>query len=318
MRYRVTSTTQDETSNEGQGGRTTGSIFDFLYHDGRRIASFLAQFDPSGSITQISRGTVAEKARQDGHKLEGSGSIPGFAKGTAANIGEVRHRRQDEIMRVYDPTWANARAFLDIADEAGLIHRDISTAAVGQMVLCQGTLSVKNLQLLTSIWSLPSAKKMLAEGLKQNPVPPLGKEHRSNPLMKAAHAASTLQAQNMKHGVELFMDLVPTFPHTVQATISGEEDVWCSLLPDGLTFDPSDISLKFSESIPGLWSAIGIMDALPDEQPSGEIKKVDYLSGAAMAKLGDAITPLMRTFLGRPYEAFGITPLLIFREVNVR
>lgn len=122
----------------------------------------------------------------------------------------------------------------------------------------------------------------------------------------------------MRDGMGLFMDLVPTFPHTVQGTISGDEDVWCSLLPEGLTFDPSDIALKFSDTLPGTWHAIGILDALPDEPPSGEIQKVDYLSGAAMAKLGDAIAPMIRMFLGRPYEAYGITPLLVFREISSR
>ncbi|QBX34587.1 hypothetical protein E4191_07590 [Paracoccus liaowanqingii] len=221
-------------------------------------------------------------------------------------------------MRVYDPTWANAREFLNVVDEAGLIHRDVSSASVGQIVLCQGSLSVKNLQLLTSIWSSPSAKKMMADGIKQNSVPPLGRNAQKDPTIKAMHDAAVLAAQNMRHGLELFMDLIPTFPHTVQATISGDKDVWCSLLPEGLTFDPSNITLKFSEHLPGTWSAIGILDALPDEQPDSGIKQVDYMNGAAMAKLGDTIAPMIRMFLGRPYEAYGITPLLVFREISAR
>lgn len=241
-----------------------------------------------------------------------------MAKAIASNTGEVRHRRQDDILRVYDPTWANAREFLDVVDEAGLIHRDVSSAAVGQIVLCQGSLSVKNLQLLMSIWSSPMAKKMMSDGMKQNSIPPLPKADRGNLARQALRAAAIAEAETMKNGMNLFMDLVPTLPHTVQATISGDEDVWCSLLPEGLTFDPTDISLKFSDTIPGTWSAIGILDALPDAQPSGEIRKVDYLSGAAMAKLGDAMAPMIRTFLGRPYEAYGITPLLVFREISGR
>lgn len=312
------SKTLNAKSDEAQGERATDSVYDFLYHDGRRIASFLAQFDPSGALTQINRGTAAEKARHDGHKLEGGAGFPGIAKGMASNTGEVRYRRQDEILRVYDPTWANAREFLDVVDDAGLIHRDVSSAALGQIVLCQGSLTVKNLQMLMSIWASPAAKKMMGDGLKQNAPKPLPKSHRNDTRLTALHAAARAEAEALKDGMAFFMDIIPTLPHTVQATISGDDSVWCSLMPEGLTFDPTDISLKFSDRIPGEWSAIGILDALPDEPPSAEIKKVDYLSGAAMAKLGDAITPMIRTFLGRPYEAYGITPLLVFREVTGR
>lgn len=313
----MTSKKQSAKSDEGQDRQITNSVFDFLYHDGRRVASFLAQFDPSGSLTQISQGTAAEKSRQDSHKLEGGGSI-GVAKATTSNAGEVRHRRQDEITRVYDPTWANARSFLDLTAEAGLIQPDVSAAAVGQLVLCKGSLTVKDLQLMTNLWGLPSAKQLIAAGLKQAVPPALGRGAKANPVLKQLHDKAVGAAQANRQGLELFLDFVPTLPHTVQATISGEEDVWCSLLREGLTFDPTDIILKFSERLPGEWAAIGILDALPDEPPSNEIKKVDYLSGAAIAKLGDAIAPMVRMSLGRPYQAYGITPLLIFREVTAR
>ncbi|WP_162798853.1 hypothetical protein [Paracoccus indicus] len=314
----MTSRKQSETSDKEQGEQVQSSVYDFLYHDGRRIASFLAQFDSSGALTQITEGRHVEKATGDLSRLEGSASAMGLAKGLISSTADIRKRTQDDVMRVYDPTWANAREFLDLAEGAGLIQRDVSTASVGQLVLCQGSLTVKNLQLLTSIWSSPSAKKMMADGVKQNSVPPLGRNGQKDPNLRALHDAAVQAAKTMRNGLDLFMDLVPTFPHTVQATISGDEAVWCSLLPDGLTFDPSDITLKFSKHLPGTWSAIGILDALPDEQPDGDIKQVDYLSGAAMAKLDDAITPMIRMFLGRPYEAYGITPLLVFREIGAR
>jgi hypothetical protein len=41
-------------------GQSTDSVYDFLYHDARRVASLLAQFDPSGHLTGIKQTESAE------------------------------------------------------------------------------------------------------------------------------------------------------------------------------------------------------------------------------------------------------------------
>lgn len=80
----------------------------------------------------------------------------------------------------------------------------------------------------------------------------------------------------------------------------------------------SDFVLKFGGPIPGDWVAIGIMDAVPDSVIN---PAVDYgisdLDQIAAVMLGH-LEPLVRQFLGRPSESYGITPLAVFREVGAR
>ncbi len=52
-------------SAEEQGEAAPDSVFDFLYHDSRRIASFLSQFDANGLLTGLTQGEgVAKGARR--------------------------------------------------------------------------------------------------------------------------------------------------------------------------------------------------------------------------------------------------------------
>lgn len=301
-------TKQNEAPDEPQ----TSSVYDFLYHDGRRIASFLAQFDPNGHLKELTQkfGTDESSTSDD----TGGWRLGPRAAGVDGKFSDKNSTaRRDDTIKVFDPTWSNAREFLNLLAQESLLERDVSQATIGQFVLFKGRLTIDDLQMMINIWGLPTVKKLMG-GAKAS-LPEMPKAARSNPSLRAIHEAAVAEAKSNQLGSQLFMEMIPALPHTVQATVTGNEQVWCTLNREGLTFEPTDIVLKFGKSIPGEWAVIGILDAVPDSQPSGEIQNVDYLSGGGVAKLMDAVTPMVRTFLGRPYDAYGITPLLIFREV---
>jgi hypothetical protein len=116
------------------GGPTTDSVFDFLYCDTPRIASFLAQFDNSGSLTGIVRSEHAHRGTQKAFKKEASGTLLAISGGVSHEKDTTAEYGQ-ESQRMYDPAWANARAFLDLLSERSLINRDVPSAGIGQFVL---------------------------------------------------------------------------------------------------------------------------------------------------------------------------------------
>lgn len=67
-------------SQEEQGEAGPDSVFDFLYHDSRRIGSFLSQFDNNGLLTAINQGESASRNARRGWSVELGGEVPLLAE----------------------------------------------------------------------------------------------------------------------------------------------------------------------------------------------------------------------------------------------
>ena len=62
---------------------------------------------------------------------------------------------------------------------------------------------------------------------------------------------------------------------------------------------------------------LGILDAHPDNSEDDESGLLDFGDGAEMAvKMMGIIAPVAKNLLGRPPRCYGVTPLLVFREVT--
>jgi hypothetical protein len=137
----------------------TDSVYDFLYHDARRVGSFLAQFDYFGHLQQVTSSETASKGTKRGYSLKVAGSalVPGVPEGAEGSVTFGRDPSQigsEAQERVYDPLWTNARALLDYLDERHLIQRDLTTARLGQFVIASGELSILNMEMLPKIWEI--------------------------------------------------------------------------------------------------------------------------------------------------------------------
>jgi len=297
--------------------QTISSAYDFIYHDGRRIASFLAQFDPSGLLTQLTQGKSAHRSSSETNDFQTAGGIPGVARIEGSDSLAVSKSVEQEISRVYDPTWANAREFLNLLQSNGLIERNLGSAELGQFVLLQGTLSVYDLDLVGKMWNLKSVKRMMNASLPQ--IPSVSKSQKNNPQVKQMLVSAHRAKSQAEQGLELFSELAPHLPHTVQAIVrnGSHDEIWCTLARDGLNMTTSDILLKHGMNVPGTWAVLGILDAAPDHEDHNSIS--DELGPNDMvAGIFRAMAPLVRQLFGRPESAFGVTPLLIFREVEAK
>lgn len=267
------------------------AVFDLLYVDARRVALFLSQFGQYGHLTSLERSTTG------GSTASGELDLKLARFGGGAN-------QQTTLSRQYDAQWIAPLAFLKQAEERGMMVARLAEARVGQIALASGTLTVRDLGLFGKALKLPSFKQRVREdGISPN----LSQKERKAEL------------SNRDVGIEL----VSVLPHAIHAEINGTDFVvWSILQEENMVGASGDLLLKHGVTVQGTWTIIGIVDALPDaEQLKSEVKRAmsgEWAAGLAHRMMGavlDYIGPIGRALLGRPGAAFGMTPLLIFREI---
>lgn len=126
------SQTESGASEAEPGEPGSDSVYDFLYHDARRVGSFLAQFDDAGLLQQVTQSEGAYRGSKRGWKAAAGGSMP-----TVGSINVSAERGPEKgafeaSERVYDPLWTNARTLLDFLGERGMVRRELEGARIGQ------------------------------------------------------------------------------------------------------------------------------------------------------------------------------------------
>lgn len=295
---------------------TTDSVFDFLYYDAARISSFLSQFDRFGHLTEITHSERAHRNKTSSIQNQLSGSVVAV-KGATTSKTDTGSQYGEDSLRTYDPRWTNALFFLDYLDEHQILQRSLNKARIGQIVLFTGDLAVFDLGLLRSMWSLPTVKKAIISGASENDTP-VGNRAERRREKKSNNGQQVNEA-------ELAVELLSVLPHSIQAAVSTDSDsVWSTLRDECLVVPPADLFMKHGLAINGSWSVVGILDALPEdftdelEAQEHAIRQISagLRLGAMGAQMAPFLVPSVRPLLGRPAMSFGITPLLIFREVG--
>lgn len=307
----------ETASEKAPGEPQNDSVFDFLYCDTGRIASFLAQFDDSGHLERvIQRETTTKGTRRavefgigGGAMLSGTGGSGNlsYKRGPSDEGGEASER-------VYDPLWTNARTFLDYLEQGHLITRNPDEARIGGFLLISGSLSIFDMSLLKSAWEQPFFRSIIktAMGDIEPPAAPLNRQQR-----RGGHAPQQAHSQS---GTDALFDLLQFMPHSIVASVRFDKaSVWCNLAERSLVGSSADILLKHGFRVAGEWSLLGIVDAFPDGSQDDAQNEAAAADASALGSLGEMVGsfgPAMRVMLGRPVSAIGVTPLLIFREIS--
>ncbi len=283
-------------------------VLDFLYHDARRVASFLAQFDTSGHLIGLKQSeTVSESEGEEGTIQATANALVARAAGTFIQRRNSSGGEASE--RTYDPFWVNALTFLDFLTERNLINRDITKARIGQFVLGTGPLLVADLSLLKIIWNNPTLK---AQNL----------ETELKAIVFPENCTEEMQ-KTMQREVELGHELIPGLPHNLQARLIDKfANIWCGLSEDSLVGSAADIALKHGAVVGGAWNILGILDAVPynpnatteDGRPFMEF--VSDLAGPGGGRQALNLAQIARNSMGRPERYYGVTPLLIYRQIE--
>lgn len=283
----------------------SGSVYDFLYCDSGRIASFLAQFDDAGTLERVIQRESVSKGLKGGYEVSvgGNASIVGTGGGGSLGYKRAPHEQGSEASeRVYNPLWANPLVFLDFLTAENLIASDLNKAGIGQFIKVTGSLRIVDFSILKRIFEHPTLKKKLLASIE----PPSG--NRQERRRKDALSGG-LPSDN-----EVGITLATIFTATTQATMTDEatrKSVWGCLRDDALVVSSADLLLQHGLEIAGQWSMIGVLDAQAgDNKPTVREYGSPFIDGIA------GLTPPIREVLGRPNSSFGVTPLLILREIS--
>jgi hypothetical protein len=278
---------------------TFDSVLDFLYYDSRRVGQFISQFGDFGLLQQIETTEsrtegVADKAR--------IGARIG-PQALSFNLGAEKSSETsgaDSSKHTFDPFWTTPLRFLEYLEKRGLTRRNLRSARIGQLLLVRGRITILDMGLLKSLWKIPEAKE--------------------NALKSAIMGNPGGEPNAIERSVNVFFQMVEHLPHAVQCILDIQNDLraWALLQEDFIAGSSSDLALRYGLGIDGQWSIVGIVDALPADQEESQLT----LKAATTAVIGNAIggeiaqVAEIARKMGRPADAFGLTPLLIFRDVS--
>lgn len=306
---------------KAQDEQTTDSVFDFLYHDSRRIGSFLSQFDNNGLLTGLSHSEGVTKGAKRSKKVGIGGSSPVGGGSFEFEIGPGE-TGSENLERAYDPFWANARTFLDLLSERDMLCRNAEGARIGQFVLVSGSLIIADLKMVQKLWELPAVRNMMIAGAlggeDEEDISHLSRQERRK--VESERKRNKGKKQEIPDELAITMEMLPYMPHSGQMHIVTDNDAFWAPITDNCMVSPiSELMLKHGSKIAGTWNMVGILDALPFEEHS----LMNPLEMLRVGMMGDNLTnvalslgePIMQT-MGRPLLSYGITPLLVFREIE--
>lgn len=310
----------EKASAKGQDEQASAFVYDFLYHDSRRVGSFLSQLDQNGLLKEVKQSEHVAKGAKRGFSVNLGGNLPLAGGGNVGMEMTPKEGGGESLERVYDPFWANACELLDALEANGLIARDVSKTHLGGVVLVSGALNMIDLGLLQALWGLPTVQKKVMEGAQEDEPEPFNRQDR-----RAKNKQNRNKSEPVNEDVQLMLEILPILPHSLNIVMQGAgASSWASLEPTSMVGSSSDLLLKHGDSIPGVWHMLGILDARPDvgslddAMDDGAAFSLDLLSGTQnfIGQISNALAPMIRLLLGRPVVAYGVTPLLIFRQVN--
>lgn len=273
------------------------SLTDYFYADRPRLHTFLTQLFPEGNLLQT------KTASRKGFSTDGIG------KGGLPPIAEFNLRGgknvEDAIERQYDAAWSAPLNFLTEIARKSLLRDELDGASLGQIILLRGHLQVVDFNTLHQLWK-PMRKIILEEFIAQQQ----GLLNRTQRRSKDSKIQFDQARKQQADEIDLTGSILTALPALIQLKCFNERyEAWGTLNPQHMLCSPSDLAFKFGPGVPGQWTVVGLLDAKPHEENPISETNTDLEKGLLTAM------SQMRLYLGRPASAWGITPLLIYREV---
>lgn len=279
------------------------SIYDFLYHDPRRVGSFLAQFDPRGHLQSLNHSLSSEDASENKATLGGGASIPLIADLSGSGETSFSEATNTALSKTYDPLWANALAFLDYLIQNDLINREIDKASIGQFTLSSGSLAIVDTTFVQKLSQTAAIRRLFSKNNASRINPNTGKPF-------------------TKDEIDLDFEMLRILEPQIQMQLTTDDgaEIWGTFRSEGLVTPSSELNMKHGVIVEGRWSILGIKDADPIVDVNNMVEDIEdaKLGFAGRQFLVDAIDAhhKIMTVLGRPFGSFGLTPLIVFREIG--
>lgn len=302
-------------SKPASDGREESYVYDFLYYDARRIGSFQAQLGHYGAPLNIKHHQGSEEGSVSKEVGKVGGGVPGVTSGEAGVENQVTTNVNESLDREFDPFWTNGLSLFEELDSFDIIKRDVDGARIGQFVLVQGALAVVDFGMFKTLWGRPSIQAMIQQGVDgaNTPTPTSRAERRRDHRGNDSGARPTSAS-------DVIGDILAAIPHPVQARMLTErrQSIWASLKTESLVIDSSDVFLKHGIALEGRWNIFGVLDALPvsgSDDPLKDELVADFES-LPFGQMAVGMLPLLQSGYARTPTAYGVTPIMIFREVT--
>jgi hypothetical protein len=264
------------------------SVFDFFYVDRRRIDIYLAQLSDFGNLSKLVRSVrVSDESRGD---LD----VKILRGGTTS-------RQETNLEKHYDAQFTAPLVFLDEANARSMLRADVEAANIGDLLLLSGTLNVIDIQAfqkafeaMSSVTPTGNVDKRTRQQRRANPLPPMSD---FDPAIGFRLLASLDQPMIM-----LFE--------------AAEKKYWSTIDTESIVGSSTDLHLKHGVTISGEWQMVGILDCYPGTNAASTIPR---FCGQGDNVFSDAMSNILRELriiMGRPADCYGITPLVIMREVS--
>lgn len=279
------------------------SVYDFLYVDSRRLGLLLSQFGTDGVLTELSR--TADEAAETG----GGVSIK-IARLEQKNTGK------SGLIRRFDPRWLVPLTFLDQAE--GWIQRNLSKATLGQIILLKVGVGISDVSFMKKLWEAPWVQRAIADSIPQDDTQQPSAQNRSARRRDERGAKKPPNEQiDLTAMVGTIMGMMP---HAVQSTFATGDGhiLWGTLTDEYLIGSAADLLLKHGTSIAGEWYVVAVIDALPDGLQFDELRARVELEreSSQMSMIMQHFKPMLQLGFSRPAHAYGVTPLIIMREIK--
>lgn len=261
-------------------GKFPEDVFDVLYDDKIRLASFYAQVF-AGVLERVS-------TRHDTSEVSGKSVSYGIRLLKGEKEGETSVGEQIETV-----TTPKDLAYIDLLGglkEMSYLCPTLEHVQVGSLV-CLDNIRISLVD-ATNLHEFMNTMPLrnLTSGTKRE-------QREQEKELKGIRGVLNALHKMIPLGIQLRC-----------GTESGEA-LWGTLNSKFLRESPASLNLKHGSLLQGTWRVMGIVDALPGEQPV-------ETTGNEMYDAFGQLHEEMRKVLGRSTNEYGILPLLIFRNIQ--
>ena len=273
------------------------ALIDFLYADHERVASFVSQLSGMGVL----KGYERQSDKQKTNKKEGGVDF-GIIKG---GLGSDTNWHRG-IRETYDPLWETSVSLVRHVESTQILRQP--QIEVGQLVCISGKLFALDLAFIRGLMDAESMTEFIARGAKNDDL------NTRNQSQKKINKSS----EEYKNA-QVMVEYMKTIPLDIQFMMHAMERAFSfNIKREYLNLHQSDIPLKFPFQISGTWSIVGVVDAAPEDHISGTIALGEKINSLYPA-LAQPFIQLIGTssiMFGRNMQAFGLSPLAIYRRIQ--
>lgn len=297
MKQENMSTDSKKEPNAQQEESSGAPAFEILYCDVGRVGTCLTQLHGFGESNADSQPCEATRGHEPLPRPKPAMSFTGGrASHQRPKVAFAFGQGEQEAVRQasesgYAAVWVDALNFKELLEDGGKLGKDIGAATAGSFVFLRGELFIYDV----------SAKKAWLNDLVTQRL--MGNVYRD---------AGADGPKNQTLGFEL----LAKSPHSIHCSIGfGETEAWGPLQAESLSSRIEDIGRTHGVAMPGEWEMIAILDARRNTEPEFDSFAPTFTdtpeSELYHTVLG--LSNIVRTVLGRPAGAYGVTPILISR-----